>query len=79
MWHKDKEWLHFVKDIIASDVPSAIFLSTYLEYKEITGNFVASLEIIDVHKNKIIKKEHKVRTALYRRVGMPFIFVVGKN
>ena len=79
MWHENNTWLHYVKNIIAADISSAIFLASYLRHCNSSKNYAASLEIIDLQKYKVIKKEAKVRVALRERVNIPFVFVVGKN
>jgi hypothetical protein len=71
--------LHYVKNIIAADVPSAVFLASYLRYSGLTKDYACYLEIIDLQKYKIVKKPQKVRAALHDRIYIPFVFVVGKN
>jgi hypothetical protein len=72
-------WLHYVKNIIAADVPSAVFLASYLRYTSISKDYAASLEVFDLQKYKVIKKANKVRITLRDRMNIPFVFVVGKN
>jgi hypothetical protein len=79
MEHGNKVWMHYVKNIIAADVPSAVFLASYLRYSSIRKDFASFLEIIDLQKYKVIKKTDKVLTALGNRTSLPFVFVVGKN
>ena len=79
MWNGNNVWLHYVKNIIAADVPSAVFLASYLRYTGISKDYVSALEIIDIQKYKMIKKADKVRIALNERMSLPFVFVVGKN
>jgi hypothetical protein len=79
MWRGNNVWLHYVKNIIAADVPSAVFLASYLRYSGITKDYASYLEIIDLQKYKVIKKPAKIQVALRDRVQIPFIFVVGKN
>lgn len=79
MWRKDQVWLHYVKNIIAADVSSAVFLGSYLRHSRNTKSYVQALEIFDLQKYKLITKVHKVRGALRDRSNIPFIFVVGKN
>ena len=79
MWQRNNVWLHYVKNIIAADVSSAVFLASYLRYCGMTRNYVSSLEVIDLQKYKVIKQQAKVRIALRDRVKIPFVFVVGKN
>jgi len=79
MEHGNKVWMHYVKNIIAADVPSAVFLASYLRYSVIRKDYASFLEVIDLQKYKVIKKRDKVRVALGNRVNVPFVFVVGKN
>jgi len=79
MWQGNNVWLHYVKNIIAADISSAVFLASYLRYTGMSKDYVSSLEIIDLQKYKMIKKADKVRAALAERMHLPFVFVVGKN
>ena len=80
MWQgQDKTWLHYVKDIIAADVYSAVFLASYIRQSAMRKSYIPALEIIDLQKYKVIKEVKKVKSALRERVHIPFVFVVGKN
>ena len=79
MWRENNLWLHYVKNIIAADVTSAVFLASYLRHSRMSKNYASSLEIIDLQKYKVITQENKVRIALRERTNIPFVFVVGKN
>ena len=79
MWREEKEWLHYLKNIIASDVPSAVFLAAYLRHAKITDTYVLSVEIIDLQKYRVIKNVNKVKAVLRERTKVPFIFTVCKN
>lgn len=79
MWQGENTWLHYVKNIIAADVSSAVFLATFLRHNNYNKRYAAALEVIDLQKYKILKKEHKVRAALADRTSVPFVFFVGKN
>jgi len=81
MWSgHNKVWLHYVKNIIAADVYSAVFLASYIRYTDISHNYLSSIEIIDLQKYKVIKQQSKVRLALEERCDdVPFVFAVGKN
>lgn len=71
--------MHYVKDIIAADVYSAVFLASYMRQVAITKSYVPALEVIDLQKYKVIKETKKVSQALRERMSVPFVFVVGKN
>ena len=79
MWQGNKEWLHYVKNIIAADMPSAVFLASYLKYSGISKDYAACLEVADLQKYKLIKGKNKVQQALRNRAKIPFVFVIGKN
>ena len=79
MWNKENIWLNYVKNIIAADVTSAIFLAAFLRRNNMNKKYAASLEVIDLQRYKVIKKEYKVRAALNNALNMPFVFFVGKN
>lgn len=79
MWNQNKAWLHYVKNIIAADVSSAVFLASYLNYMTNSRCYLAALEIVDLQKYKIIKDTPKLRSALRERTKVPFVFVVCKN
>jgi len=80
MWSgHDKVWLHYVKDIIAADVYSAVFLASYLRYVGMNKSYINCMEVIDLQKYKVIKQRLKVRKALKERGNTPFVFPVYKN
>ena len=79
MERENKVWLHYVKNIIAADVPSAVFLASYLRYSGLTWDYASSLEVIDLQKYKVISKPSKISQLLQQGIRLPFIFVVGKN
>ncbi len=79
MERENNVWLHYVKNIIAADVPSAVFLASYLRYSSITKDYASSLEVMDLQKYKVIRQVDKVRNALRNRANIPFVFVIGKN
>jgi hypothetical protein len=79
MWHKDHVWLHYVKNIIATDIHSAVFLASYLLYSGLSRDYTSSLEVIDLQRYKVVRKAAKVYAALNKKHEMPFIFVVCKN
>ncbi len=79
MWRGNTVWLHYVKNIIAADVPSAVFLASYLRHTGISKDYAASLEVIDLQRYKVVSHPPKVRQALRDRLHIPFVFVVGKN
>lgn len=79
MWHEKKEWLHYVKNIIASDMRSAVFLVSYLRFVNAGRHYASSLEVVDLQKYKVVRQPAKVRIAMRERKNVPFVFVIGKN
>jgi hypothetical protein len=76
---QNKVWMHYVKDIIASDVYSAVLLASYMRYVKQSKTYTDSLEVIDLQKYKVLKQPVKVRQAIRERSDIPFVFVIGKN
>ena len=79
MERENKVWLHYVKNIIAADVSSAVFLASYLRFSDISWDYATYLEVVDLQKYKVISSAAKVLQALRDDFKVPFIFVVGKN
>ena len=79
MERENNVWLHYLKNIIAADVSSAVFLASYLRHTNLNKNYVHALEVVDLQKYKLIKNVNKVHTALRDRINIPFVFVIGKN
>ena len=80
MWSgHNKVWMHYLNDIIAADVASAVFLSSYMRIALRGRANAAYHEVADLQRYKLLKSPKKVRTALANRVHLPFVFVLGKN
>lgn len=82
MWsghNHNKVWLHYIKNIIAADMPSARFLAAYEKFSKMNKTYLPYLEIIDLNSYKVIKQKDKVKKALLKSIDTPFVFVVGKN
>lgn len=80
MWSgQNKVWFHYVKDIIAADVVSAVFLSAYVRNMAISKSYIPAMEVIDLQKYKIIRQHKKVRQAIKDRLHMPFVFLSCMN
>jgi hypothetical protein len=75
----NKTWMHYVKDIIASDVYSAVFLASYIRVAHTSKSYADAMEVVDLQKYKILKQPLKVRQAILERKDVPFVFVIGKN
>lgn len=74
-----KAWLHYINDIIAADVYSAVFMASYIRHTNIHKHHAASLEVIDLQRYRVVKPASKVRQVLQDRNRKPFVFIVGKN
>lgn len=79
MWDRQNTWIHYVKNIIAADLSSAVFLASYMRRCHMNKSYIASLEAIDLQRYKIIRKSSKVRAAITESSSRPFIFFIGKN
>lgn len=79
MWQGQNTWIHYVKNIIAADLSSAVFLASYLRRANMNKSYIAHLEAIDLQRYKVIRKTNKVRAALNESANTPFIFFIGKN
>lgn len=77
---KNKVWMHYVNDIVASDVGSAVFLSSFLRHQRLYKLYLQNFEAIDLHKYKVLKSAGKVRNAVQKMAqDVPFIFLISKN
>ncbi len=79
MWNRDRVWMHYVKNIVAADMSSAVFLASYLRRIGITRDYAATLEVYDLQRYRVIRNTLKVKVALKEKRNKPFIFVAGKN
>ena len=73
------QWLHYIKDIIAADVYSAVFLATYVRTTERNKSYFPHLEVVDLSSHQIIKNTSGVQSALGSDKLDPYMFVIGKN
>ena len=76
---KDQVWLHYVNNIIAADVYSAVFLATYMRNMRLNRTYAPFMEVFDLQKYAVIKQPIKVRQAITEKSKIPFVFIVGKN
>lgn len=79
MWQRENTWKKYVKNIIAADVSSAVFLASYMRHTTLSRSYTAALEVIDLQRYKVITQKNKVRAAMSRYASTPFVFFVGKN
>jgi hypothetical protein len=75
----NKVWMHYLNDIIAADVASAVFLSSYMRIALRGKANPMYHEVADLQRYKLIRTPKKVRSALANRVHLPFVFVLSKN
>jgi len=75
----NQSWLHYIKDIIAADVYSAVFLATYVRTAERNKSYFPNLEVVDLASHRIIKQAPGVQLALSDSELDPYMFVIGKN
>lgn len=80
MWSgKNRVWMHYLNDIIAADVSSAVFLSSVMKGLVRNSESARYMEIIDLQQYRVIRKFQKVKAAISTKRGIPFVFVIGKN
>jgi hypothetical protein len=80
MWSgQDKVWMHYLNNIIAADVASAVFLSSYMRVAIRGRSNAIYHEVADLQRYKLLRSTKKVRSAMINRVDLPFVFVLGKN
>ncbi len=76
---RNKLWMHYLNGIVAADLYSAVFLSSWLRHAVMTRHYTNFLEVVDLQKYKLINKNPDVLIAIRNRAAIPFVFVVGKN
>lgn len=76
---QNKLWMHYLNGIVAADLYSAVFLSSWLRHAVMTRHYTNFLEVVDLQKYKLINKNPDVLIAIRNRASIPFVFVVGKN
>ena len=79
MRREEKDWMHYIKNIIAADLHSAVFLASYMKQTDNIKNYNGAFEIFDILKFKVIRDSKNIDKALISRAHLPFVFVVGKN
>ena len=75
---KDRVWMQYVNDIIACDLPSAVFLSSYLRQATRNRSTASSHEVVDLQRYKMIRSTRKVSGIMHGKLA-PFVFVINKN
>ncbi len=76
---QNKLWMHYLNGIVAADLYSAVFLSSWLRHAVLTRHYTNFLEVADLQKYKLITRNPDVLIAIRRKGNVPFVFVVGKN
>ena len=79
MFYEDKEWSHYIENIIATDYCSANFLSTYLDVVTTTRTHSIVLEVFDVQREKVIRNAWDVLKTIEKKSDKPFVFIICKN
>ncbi len=80
MWSgQDKVWMHYLNDIIAADVASAVFLSSYMRHALRGRTLAAYHEVADLQRYRLHRTPKKVRMAMAGRAHLPFVFIISKN
>ncbi len=76
---EQKVWMHYLGDILAADLRSAVMLASFLKRNATDFGYVRVFEVIDVPRFKIHKDPFRIHTALRKRKDNPFVFVACKN
>jgi hypothetical protein len=76
---QNKVWMHYLNNIIAADLASAVFLSSYTRVALRGRSNEIYHEVVDLQRYKVFRTPKKVRAAMSNRVNLPFVFLVGKN
>jgi len=71
--------MHYLNDIIAADVSSAVFLSSVMKKLTQSAESARYMEVADLQRYRMIRKFQKVKAAISTKKGIPFVFFVGKN
>lgn len=79
MWYRNRVWLRYIKNILAADKPSAEFLADYIRRLRNSKETVASIEIYDLQRYRVIRNAAKLNGSLREKVNKPFVFVSSKN
>ena len=79
MWYRNRVWMRYIKNILAADKPSAEFLADYMRRRRGSKEQVASIEIYDLQRYRVIRNAAKLKGSLREKVNKPFIFVSSKN
>lgn len=75
-----KIWLHYQRNIIATDIYAAVFLAAFSRHASIQRLHSFQMEILDCDKQKVMTAQKKVHKACIgiKRLS-PFQFIVCKN
>jgi len=79
MWYRNRVWIHYVKNIVAADMNSAVFLASWLRRITIKKEHLSTLEIYDLQRYKVIRNTAKMKGSLREKMNKPFIFMACKN
>lgn len=79
MWYKNRVWIHYIKNIVAADVASAVFLASYIKQVSEEKEYLSTIEIYDLQKYRVIRDSKKIRATIREKLNKPFIFIASKN
>jgi hypothetical protein len=79
MWYKNRVWIHYIKNIVAADVASAVFLASYIKQVGEEKEYLSTIEIYDLQKYRVIRDTKKIRASIREKLNKPFIFIASKN
>ncbi len=76
---QNKVWMQYLNGIVATDLYSAVFLSSWLRHSILTREYTNFLEVVDIQKYRVIRRNPDVLIAIRNRSSIPFVFVIGRN
>jgi hypothetical protein len=79
MWYKNRVWIHYIKNIVAADVASAVFLASYIKQVGEEKEYLSTIEIYDLQKYRVIRDSKKIQASIREKLNKPFIFIASKN
>ena len=76
---EQKVWMHYIGDIIAADLRSAVMLATFLRRSSGDYGHVRAFEVIDIQRRRLFHDPYKIHSALRHRKQDPFDFILCRN
>ena len=71
--------MHYIHDIIAGDLSSAVFLASFLRRTANNFSWAGAFEVADLPKYWHVTQSDRVYAAIKSRQDIPCVFILGKN